>query len=414
MSNRISVGNITVLTNKNMARVNMILSMAGAVPIRGGDADSAVSVYSTGNKDEFWVFDKNLTELNSIFVGLEIESVNFDNFDASDITAIHKLFYNTHVNKLVDLSNFDTSNVISMSKMFNASIFHGGIKFGGKFNTSKVTLMESMFEGSSISGDLDLSTFDTSNVISMAAMFKKVYTTGRLIVDNFNTSKVQYMQAMFDTINIDTVKDIDLSSFDMSNVFSTAKMFHNAKIGNTIKGIGKLNPKKLRYANGMFSCTYLQSLDLRNWDLSRVKNMSYFCEKSNIKELTLPKIAADVNINGCFDNANIETLTVDDEFFENTMAYNKALATFDDVTLKHTFLDNSSITSVKKIQSQSAKYKSELKNSTKGFKFDLDLDNNNKIEIFDEISPDISKSTKEVVEKEPPVFTLLKPPCVNE
>lgn len=412
MSIRTSVGNITVLSNKNMARVNMILSMAGAVPLRGGDADSAVSVYLTGNKDEFWVFDKNLTELNNIFVGLGIESISFDNFDASDITAIHKLFYNTYVEKLVDLSNFDTSNVISMSKMFNESIFHGGIKFGGKFNTSKVTLMESMFEGSNISGDLDLSTFDTSNVISMAAMFKRVHT-GRLIIDSFNTSKVQYMQAMFDTINIDKAEDIDLSSFDMSNVFSTAKMFHNAKIGHTIKGIDKLNPKKLKYANGMFSCTYLQNLDLRNWDLGHVKNMSYFCEKSNIKELSMPKIAVDVNIDGCFDNADIKTLNVDDEFFENTMMYNKAFATFNSVTLKNTYLDDGPTTPVRKIQNKSAEYKSELKNNTKGFKFDLDLDNNNKIEIFNEISPDISKSIKEVVEKEPPVFMLLKPPCVN-
>ena len=66
--------------------------------------------------------------------------------------------------------------------------------------------MGQMFDGLAKITELDLSSFDTSNVTSMAAMFHNCSSLKALDLSNFNTKKVTGMVNMFlNATNLQTI-----------------------------------------------------------------------------------------------------------------------------------------------------------------------------------------------------------------
>ena len=107
--------------------------------------------------------------------------------------------------------------------------------------------------------NLDLSSFDTSNVTNMQNMFLNNYKLTNLDLSNFDTSNVENMQWMFNGCN--KLKNIDLSSFNTSNVKKMQSMFYD--------------------------CISLTSLDLSNFNTSGVENMqSMFAGNNRSMALT--------------------------------------------------------------------------------------------------------------------------------
>ena len=91
----------------------------------------------------------------------------------------------------LDFSNFDTSNVTNMSFMFNECHKLKEIKGINKFNTNKVTDMKVMFQLCKELEHLDLSNFNTSKVTNMSWMF-------------YNCNKLKYLNLLNFSINCDT------------------------------------------------------------------------------------------------------------------------------------------------------------------------------------------------------------------
>ena len=83
------------------------------------------------------------------------------------IVSMSGMFYQSKA-ETIDFSNFNTSNVTNMSYMFYQS--KATNLDLSSFNTSKVTNMSAMFAGSAAT-NLDLSSFDTSKVTDMSSMF---------------------------------------------------------------------------------------------------------------------------------------------------------------------------------------------------------------------------------------------------
>ena len=77
-----------------------------------------------------------------------LESVDFTNFDTSQVTDMSYMFYDCYALKNIDFTNFDTSQVTDMSCMFNSCAIES-IDLS-KWNTSRVTNMDSMFSGCSV------------------------------------------------------------------------------------------------------------------------------------------------------------------------------------------------------------------------------------------------------------------------
>jgi surface protein len=108
------------------------------------------------------------------------------------------------------------------------------------FNTSNVTLLNSMFSYCSNLTELNLSSFDTSSVTNMSSMFGSCTNLTELDLSNFNTSNVINMSSMFSYC--ENLTELDLSNFDMSNVtyingaFQRCRNLKNLKFG---KNLGK-------------------------------------------------------------------------------------------------------------------------------------------------------------------------------
>lgn len=143
---------------------------------------------------------------------------NENPYDNDHVDFLH--FLHIHLD---GLNYINTSEVKDMSGMFyGAYIEDWDFK---NFDTSSATDMSSMFRNSYYS-DLDLSNINTSNVTDMSYMFSGCYYLKSLDLSSFNTSKVNDMSYMF-SFGIGTnLTDLNLSSFDMTNVKNTEAMLY--------------------------------------------------------------------------------------------------------------------------------------------------------------------------------------------
>lgn len=126
---------------------------------------------------------------NMFYNCYNLESVDTENLDTSNVTSMYQMFRDCHALENVDISNFDTSNVTSMYCMF------------AKCYSLK---------------ELDLQTFDTSKVTNMGYMFSTCRNLEKVNLSKFDTSKVTYMEGMLRWC--EKLEEPDLSGWDVSNV----------------------------------------------------------------------------------------------------------------------------------------------------------------------------------------------------
>ena len=138
--------------------------------------------------------------------------------------------------------------------------------------------MSYMFDSCSALSNLDLSSFDTSNVTDMSSMFNECHGLRALDFSGFNTEKVTNMRSMFN--NCWMLSNLDLSSFDTSNVTDMSSMFYE---GASILSLdlSNFNTEKVTDMSKMFyDCTSVQTLDLSSFNTNALVNaeeMFYGC-----------------------------------------------------------------------------------------------------------------------------------------
>ena len=134
--------------------------------------------------------------------------------------------------------------------------------------------------------DIDLSSFDTSEVEDMNSMFYFNFALEKLDVSGFDTSRVRIMREMFD--NCSSLKELDVSNFNTSNVENMRFMFYNV---NKMKklNVSHFDTGNVRDMEGMFAeMTSLESLNLSNFNTSRVVNMrNMFYSATSLQSLDL-------------------------------------------------------------------------------------------------------------------------------
>ena len=185
--------------------------------------------------------------------------------------------------------------------------------------------------------DLDLSSFDTSQVANMKWMFYGMRNLTSLNLSNFNTSKVTNMGYMFgDMPNLTT---LNLSSFNTSNVTNMQQMFAGMRSLTTLN-LSNFDTSEVTDMSGMFSdMSNLTSLNLSNFDTSQVTNMSgMFSDMSNLTSLNLSNFDTSqvTNMNFMFngmsnliilDLSNFNTSKV--KYMSNMFAGMFSITTFD-------------------------------------------------------------------------------------
>ena len=100
-----------------------------------------------------------------------------------------------------------------------------------------------------------------------------------------DTSKVENANSMFYYSNL---KELDVSNWNTSNISDMGDMFNHAKLANI--NVGNWNTSKVQSMRGMFShLKNLKFLDVSNWDIANVTDLSYMFDGANIEELDLGK-----------------------------------------------------------------------------------------------------------------------------
>ena len=153
-----------------------------------------------------------------------------------------------------------------------------------KFKFKKLLTKTSyMFYKCSSLKSIDLSAFNTSNVNNMSNMFCNCSSLKYIDLFSFNTTNVSDMSFMF--CNCSSLKSIDLSSFNTSKVNNMSFMFNWC---STLKKID-LSSFDTTNVNNMsfmfYKCSSLKSIDFSSFNTSNVNDMSYMLDNcSSLKK----------------------------------------------------------------------------------------------------------------------------------
>ena len=227
-----------------------------------------------------------LTDCNGMFYGLSnITSIDFSNFDGSNLIDIRCMFGNCNSLTMLDLRNFNTSLIEDLDSIFNGCRKLEYLDISS-FNTSKVKNMYSMFGECYSLKTLDVTHFDTSLVTNMNHMFFYCMSIKSLNLDNFNTSNVEIMTGMIEGCN--QLTSLDLSSFNTSKCTRMFAMFKNC-ISLKSLNLSNFVTNSVTTMRQMFtSCNSLEYLDISSFNTSKVEDMEgMFKDCSSLISLNL-------------------------------------------------------------------------------------------------------------------------------
>lgn len=134
--------------------------------------------------------------------------------------------------------------------------------------------------------DIDLATFETSEVTDMSQMFKYCKDLTSLNLSNFDTRNVTNMPRMFEYLG--NLTTLNIASFNTENVEDMRDML-GGLINLPTLDITNFRTPKVRDMSGMFyNLKQVQNLDVSRFDTSKVTDFSrMFLGNSNIQNLNL-------------------------------------------------------------------------------------------------------------------------------
>ena len=129
-----------------------------------------------------------------------------------------------------------------------------------------------LFQNLTALEEIDLSSFDTSNVTNMSGMFSNCSSLESLDLSSFDTSNVTRLSGMF--YYCTKLKQLDLSNFDTSKVTTMKSTFNNCNSLEQLD-ISNFDTSNVTDMSYMFNhCNSLTELDVSNFNTSKVTNMS--------------------------------------------------------------------------------------------------------------------------------------------
>lgn len=187
--------------------------------------------------------------------------VNIGSWNTSNVTDMSNLFNGTTIFNQ-NISGWDTGSVTDMTNMFaSASAFNQPI---GNWDVSSVTNMNYMF-GAATSFNRDLTNWDTSSVTNMFGMFQGA-TAFNGDISNWNTSNVTQMQSIFQGASS---FNKNIGGWDTGNVTSMMSLFRDAVAFN--QPIGGWDLSSATSTGGMFMNADAFNQPIGDWDVSNVE-----------------------------------------------------------------------------------------------------------------------------------------------
>lgn len=225
--------------------------------------EGAVRVASFENMENLNLqhLDKNKRGTESMFNGCwAITNFDLTSLNLSNDVFTCWMFYNCKTLKTINLSNLDASSVKDMNHMFANCPSLESINFTS-FKTSNVDNMSCMFDSCISLTSLDLSSFKTPVAGNTSYMFSMPNDgTSKLesitFGPGFDTTNVTEMENMF--YYCSSLKSLDLSNFNTSKVYDFSSFLDSC---SQLKGV-------TGNSNGLF--------DFSNFNFSGCANVSWF------------------------------------------------------------------------------------------------------------------------------------------
>lgn len=227
------------------------------------------------------------------------------------------------IEKVVFDKSFATARPISTYNWFGGFSILAEIKGWQYLNTSKVTNMDTMFDGCGLLTSIDLSYFDTQKVTSMRCMFQSCVSLQSLNLQSFNTSNVTDMTGMFRGC-AELVKIYVGTGWNTSNVKESSVMFFSCsklkgEQGTSyIEGAWETYDCSYAHIDGVGGPGYLSSIKTYNLRIDGVQVTSVnnnnigggsFSYDPSANKLTINKSYSSSSSNDIINNA-ISELTI--------------------------------------------------------------------------------------------------------
>ncbi len=229
----------------------------------------------------------NVTYMAAWFKGLSgLKTLDLSCFETSKVEGFNYMFENcTNLESIIwDKNKFDTSSLTTMYYMFAGCSSLKSVDLS-KFNTAKVTTMERLFYGCGALANVDVSSFDTSSVKIMTYMFCKTGLTS-IDLSHFKTTKVTSMGGMFEACS--KLKSVNLSGLTNDALDTMMWMFSGCSALEEVNFTNFKTPKLTSLQNTFASCTSLKTLDLSSFTTNLVTEISRtFSQCTALKTLDL-------------------------------------------------------------------------------------------------------------------------------
>ena len=215
-----------------------------------------------------------------------------------------------------------------------------------ELKTQKGTNYDNLFRGYN-GPDIDVSQWDTSKVTSAQYCFSECNKT--MDISNWNLSSLTNAYHMFSHF-ANGRKYIDLSVLDFSNVTNADDMFYYSNTDYLdVRNIKLTGATSYYY---LFGSCYGTELNLSNWDISKVNNLSSLCSSASFKKINLTgwNTVNVKNMSYTFSYGSyLETLLIPD--WDMTNATNTSNFIYSCSKLKYIDLSRSNDFTIKKIAS---------------------------------------------------------------
>ncbi len=278
----------------------------------------------------------SLINCGSTFNGCSnLETLNVSNWDTSKVTNFNNFLYNCV--SLIDLniSGWDTSNVNDFSYFADGCSSLTTLDTSN-WNTSNVNDFISFARGCKALTSLDVSNWDTSNVTSFSSFISDCQSLTTLDVSNWNTSKVTNFSyfaegcANLESFNISNWS-LDKSPTFNNFITNTPKLtsidMNNIKFGNNFDLIVNVNTGVVKTinanncsflypytsANGVFSNTSFETLNVSGWNFGNINTISLLLYGSNVSTFNASgwDLSSVTSLTKCFHGAlNLTNLNI--------------------------------------------------------------------------------------------------------
>ena len=176
--------------------------------------------------------------------------------------------------------------------------------------------------------DIDLATFETSEVTDMSQMFKYCKDLTSLNLSNFDTTKVTSMARMLETLP--SLTSLNIVNFNTENVEDMRDML-GGLINLPTLDIANFRTPKVRDMSGMFyNLKQVQNLDVSRFDTSKVTDFSrMFLGNSNIQNLNLSNFSTQASTDMSYmfyGMSNLKNLNIQNFNTENIKDMNSMFA----------------------------------------------------------------------------------------